>query len=824
MRRYTVYSLIICLALCSGLRAQALSGRVLDSLTGDPVPGAEVYDVQSHELRTADAQGFFYFESLDAGPHRLRVFSYQYQEEQILLDLQADTSIAVYLSAWGETLSEVLINEQRDQRRRLSRLRDVEGTAVYAGRKSEVIQLDQQVANLAANNARQIYAQVAGLNIYENNDAGLQLNIGGRGLDPNRTSNFNVRQNGYDISADVLGYPESYYTPTAEALSEIQVVRGAASLQYGTQFGGLLNFKFKEPAQEKGVAFTSRQTVGSFGLYTSFNRLSGRVGKWSYQAFFNYREGDGFRPNARFHARNYFLQTTYHISDHSSIRAEYTHMNYLAQQAGGLTDQQFYENPLFSNRERNWFRVQWRLYALKYRQRLSKTANFSLNVFGLGASRDALGFRGNPALLNQNPITAPDEKGASGDYRNPRDYIRNTFENWGAEARYLQRWQSWEAKQVFLLGAKYYQSYNTARQGPGNRDAGPDFQFYQERFPDYANQSDFVFPNLNAAFFTENVIYLGQRWSITPGLRFEHIETASRGSYQEVIFDNAGNPIFRDTLQDRQFLPRNFLLAGLGLSYRADEVWEWYGNISQNYRSVTFSDIRITNPAFKIDPDISDEEGFTTDLGLRGQPLPWLNMDLSTFALYYDNRIGLIFNERAQRVRKNIGTALIYGLESFVEVDLHDAFSDVQQSPWACSFFSNLAITRASYIASEESNVIGKEVEFIPRYNWKSGLQAGWKNLLASFQYTYVSEQFTDVENSPKAPEGALNEGLIGPIPAYAIADLSLAYRFKWFKLEAGINNLFDAQYFTRRATGYPGPGIIPSSPRSYYFTLGFDI
>ena len=28
---------------------------------------------------------------------------------------------------------------------------------------------------------------------------GLQLNIGGRGLDPNRTSNFNTRQNGYDI-------------------------------------------------------------------------------------------------------------------------------------------------------------------------------------------------------------------------------------------------------------------------------------------------------------------------------------------------------------------------------------------------------------------------------------------------------------------------------------------------------------------------------------------------------------------------------------------------------------------------------------------------
>ena len=88
-----------------------------------------------------------------------------------------------------------------------------------------------------------IISLIAGfIYIFETNDAGLQLNIGGRGLDPNRSAHFNTRQNGYDISADALGYPESYYTPQAEALKEIQVIRGAASLQYGPQFGGLVNF------------------------------------------------------------------------------------------------------------------------------------------------------------------------------------------------------------------------------------------------------------------------------------------------------------------------------------------------------------------------------------------------------------------------------------------------------------------------------------------------------------------------------------------------------------------------------------------------------
>ena len=42
----------------------------------------------------------------------------------------------------------------------------------------------------------------------------------------------------------------------------------------------------------------------------------------------------------------------------------------------------------------------------------------------------------------------------------------------------------------------------------------------------------------------------------------------------------------------------------------------------------------------------------------------------------------------------------------------------------------------------------------------------------------------------------------------------------KKIKLETGVNNILNEYYFTRRATGYPGPGIIPSEPRSYYLTI----
>ncbi|MDE0472813.1 MAG: carboxypeptidase-like regulatory domain-containing protein, partial [Ekhidna sp.] len=249
-----------------------LSGTIIEAESGSPIRGAEIYDRNSGQRAATNDDGFFRLINLQKGLHRIVIMSLEYETLEQALNLTENKEIMIPMKDFQQELSEVVVSRKRAEIFALSRLKPVEGTAIYAGKKSEVIQLDQIVSNTATNNARQIYSQVVGLNIYEGIDAGLQLNIGGRGLDPNRTSNFNTRQNGYDISADVLGYPESYYTPPAEALREIQIVRGAASLQYGTQFGGLINFKMNAPSG-KSIELTSRQSAGSFGLFDTFNSL-----------------------------------------------------------------------------------------------------------------------------------------------------------------------------------------------------------------------------------------------------------------------------------------------------------------------------------------------------------------------------------------------------------------------------------------------------------------------------------------------------------------------------------------------------------------------
>lgn len=797
-----------------------LSGLILDQETQQVISEAEIYLAKLDKQVQVNQAGEFVFEDLAPGKYELVVFSATYEIHTQQLELKdQDLTLNISLKHISYELSEVVIAQRREELFALKRLKEVEGTAIYAGKKTEVVLLDQLTANLSANNPRQIYSQVAGLNIYESNDAGLQLNIGGRGLDPNRSANFNTRQNGYDISADVLGYPESYYTPPAEALSEIQVIRGAASLQYGTQFGGLINFKFKQPVSDKKIAWVSRQSTGSNKLFTSFNSLSGKHGKLSYYTYFNYKRGEGFRPNSAFESYNFYADLHYQLSKKTLLDAEVSYLSYLAQQPGGLTDAQFYTDPLFSNRERNWFAVDWKLLSLRLIHKFSETAELSVNAFGLKASRKAVGFR-------TNRVSQTD------DSNEPRDLILGNFNNWGVESRFLKHYQIGGKKSIFLIGQKIYKSDNTAVQGPGTNRKDADFHIANDTFPNYPNQSDFRFPNFNAAFFGENIFYLSDKFSLTPGFRFEYIRTESQGTFKKINFDLAGNPIQNSTFEDNRVFDRKRLLLGIGASFKPQTAFEAYGNFSQNYRSVTFSDIRVVNPSFQIDPDISDEKGFTTDFGIRGRVKNFFSYDIGGFGLLYQDRLGEVLKAetrlnadgisvetgRVIRFRGNIGNAFLFGFESLLDWNIRKAFFPSKEN-YQFSIFLNTSLTKSTYFKSDIPGIEGKKVEFIPFVNFKSGLKFGYKNFQGTLQYSYLSDQFTDASNAPQNIQDN-QSGIQGVVPAYQIVDLSLSYTYKMLRLESGANNLLNTWYFTRRATGYPGPGIIPSAPRTWYVAL----
>lgn len=782
-----------------------ISGTVTTN-SGKAVSRANIALMNTRYATTCDTAGVFTLKNIGQGNYTLTVSAIGFKSITRDIHIQFNQTINLSMEETIDQLKDVTVKDQRQKTFGITRLKAVEGTTINAGKKSEVIVMDDVTANKATNNTRQIYAKVSGLNIWESDGAGIQLGIGGRGLNPNRVTNFNTRQNGYDISADALGYPESYYTPPAEMTDRIELLHGASSLQYGPQFGGLINFKLKE-APDKPFEVILNQTAGSYNFLNTSGSIGGTNNKLKYYTFFQHKQGDSWRPNGHFNVNTSYTTITYKVTDKLSMTAEYTYMDYLAHQSGGLTDNEFYTDPSQSIRARNWFKVNWNLGAYIFDYRINDNLHFNSRFFGLIASRDAVG---DLEYINRT------DNGAD------RNLYRDKYTNYGNESRLLYTYKINNQAQNLLVGFRYYHGHTDRRQGLGNNGStgnASDFE-YGTSATDADAFSQYNFPNYNMALFAENIFRITPRFSIIPGARFENIITKADGNYIATNSDMAGNVIYREDEHAVRNSERHFLIAGLGLSYYQNEGMQFYANVSQNYRAINFNDLNSSIKGLVVDPNLQDETGYSADIGMRGNTSDVFNYDISLFDIYYNNRIGNIqaadssFN--TYRYRTNIGHSSNLGLESFAELEVLHFFHS-KPTKTKLSVFANLALINAKYIHTPEHAYDNNRVEFAPDMIFKTGLTYRYKKLSATYQYAYTSMQFGDASNAKDASANAI----VGIIPAYTVMDLSLDYKLnKTFSILGSINNLADARYFTRRAESYPGPGIIPADPRSYFITL----
>ena len=816
--------LLIIISLCTikgFTQTGKISGVILDE-NKDPIPYTSVFLKNIDKVIYTNEYGFFSTQKLKYGDYLLEFQSIGYENLTKNINIISSMNYLDKLILKEKTynLEEFEIIDQNEFN--IRKLRAIEGVMITQGKKTEAINVENTDANKATNQSRQIYAKIPGLNIWESDGAGIQLGLGGRGLNPSRTSNFNTRQNGYDISADALGYPESYYTPPSEAVDEIQLIRGAASLQFGPQFGGLVNFKLKEGHPNKKIEAVIRNTIGSYGLNNTFLSIGGTSKNWSYYGYGNYKFGDDFRANSSFDVKSGYVKVNNKINNQSSLSIEFTKMYYLAQQPGGLTDKQFKLKPDTSVRERNWFEVDWNLFAIQYDLELNSNTKFNSRTFGLIASRKAVGNLDKPFYI---------------DFMQDRNIISGEFNNIGNESRLIHLYEFSNNPSAFLIGARIYKGFNNNIQANGNNLSTPDFNFTEDVInmndSSLSEATNYKFPSLNIALFGENIFNINNKLSVTPGFRYEYISTSSDGIFRRQELDNANNILFDTVLREKNNQSRDFTILGIGINYKLKEKIEVYSNFSQNYRSINFSDMQITNPNFQINPELKDERGYNFDLGIRGSKSNKLYFDASLYYLFYNNRIGTVwvtqnnisnFNNLPQttapyfQLRTNVSQSRTMGYEMMIETDWWKILIN-ENSNSKLSTFINFSFNDAKYIDSDEPAYNNKKVELVPPISIKSGLSIGNEKYSLSYQFSYTKEHFSDATNSESHPHG-----IVGLIPTYYIMDFSGKVSIKKMQMEFGINNITNINYFTRRATGYPGPGIIPSMPRNFYICIQIKI
>ena len=677
----------------------------------------------------------------------------------------------------------------------LGHLPETKNGIIYAGKKSEVILIDSLDANKAINNTRQILGRVPGLNIVETESSGFTANgIATRGLNPTQSIEMNTRQNGYNISSDVYGYNESYYLPPMEAVSRIELVRGAASLQFGSQFGGLVNYVIKEAPINKPFEFITSQTIGSYRLYNSFNAIGGNYKKWSYYAFLQYRGIDGYRPNSEQTQVSGFGKIQYNSSEKWNFGVEYSLLRNKIKMPGGLTDAQFNSDPSQSTRSRNWLKTPWNIITTFVNYTPSKNSTLSIKSSYLFSSR-SLVWRNEDGGPEANDGIDPDTNAYV-----PREVGIEKMNNITTEIRYSQNYTL--GNQPSTLAGGIRQSYAWfKRQGGGEGTTGSDFDLSITGNWGY----DLDFTTTNVAPFLENIFRISKNFTITPGFRLEYLRSTSKGQ-KEV----EGDIQISDEVRNR-----TFALAGLGLEYKTSKNTSVYANFSQAYRPIDYSQLEPFGVTSKIDPNLKDSDGYNSDLGYRGTIKNYLNFDFSGFYLAYNKRIGVTLESDPitgdlYSVRKNIANSVHKGIESYIEFNFLKYFN--ANSDYGLSLFNSFAYVDAQYTSGEYS---GKRVEAATKIINRAGLIFNTTKLSTTFQINYVGDAYGDASNIAIS-----TDPVAGYIPAYTVLDFSGSYKINNFTLKFGVNNLTDKHYFTRRTDEYPGPGIIPAVGRSLY--LGF--
>jgi len=109
-------------------------GTVTDMETGEPVAGVRIYDNEAGKSFQTDEEGKFSIKNLSPGTYNLFFYSLGYEIITRSFEVDGDDlNVSIKLEPLNREMTEVAVIGQRDQLFAMQRLRQVEGTSIFAG-------------------------------------------------------------------------------------------------------------------------------------------------------------------------------------------------------------------------------------------------------------------------------------------------------------------------------------------------------------------------------------------------------------------------------------------------------------------------------------------------------------------------------------------------------------------------------------------------------------------------------------------------------------------------------------------------------------------
>lgn len=629
----------------------------------------------------------------------------------------------------------------------------------FAGARTVVDRED--IADTGATSIGDVLRRIPGVQSSDNSGtagSAISLNVGVRGLTGRYSPRSTILLDGIPLAVAPYGQPQLSFAPISLAnIESVDVVRGGGAVRYGPQnVGGIINFTTRAIPAKAGLSGDATVRLNHYGeggntaQYSTFlgTQLDSGLG---LALLYSGMTGRGWREGSDERVNDLALKWRYELTPSSEVYGKVSYYDVRSDTPGGLTVAQYNANPFQNTRPSDYWSGERKGIDVGYVNTLSDNQEFEIRAYYNDSTRAS-------ALINAAATQIANQ---------PRDY-----EVLGIEPRYTHRLRLGATTHDVTVGYRYL------------RERGNDRAYSVVRATGVTGTTT-RFDNATDAHaaYVDDRIAIGA-WRITPGVRFEHIESERE--------DRAGGQSF-DT-------SNNKALPSLNLAYLLTPTVTLFANYSTSYGPVQNLQLNSQTATNPLKPELAK----TGELGAR-----WTqgatSAELTVFKMKFDNQI-LQVPGVTPATFQNLGATDHEGIESAIDY----AF-DKASALAGAAVYANFTYTRA---VQKSGSTAGKDVPFYSRITDTLGARydlGAWRFNLAT---THQSSQYSDAANTEAE---SANAG-VGRIPGFRLWNLQASWKVpnaKGTDVTLGINNLFDKRYYTRNVDGNAGRMV--GAPRLFF-------
>jgi len=621
----------------------------------------------------------------------------------------------------------------------------------------------------------EVLRRVPGLHVRPEEGMGMRLNVGLRGLDPTRSRQVLVLEDGMPVSINPYGEPDLYYSTPVDRIRAVEVVKGSGSILFGPQtIGGVINFVTLAPPDKP--EWTLDAQYGQRDYLKLLGNYGGAVGDARYVLQVVHRQGTGFR-NIGFDTTDFMGKVSIPTGDRSeatvklAVYDEFSRSTYV-----GLTRSMYELDPRSpSIAPTDGFYVRRYDATLTHEYRISQLTRLRTFVYGYITNRawrrQNFDREEQPDVAYQRIVGDRNTPGGAIYFRDTATTRDRRYEVLGIEPRLEHRFATGTVRHTLTVGTRLHVETAVRKQ-------------FLDEFPTSNAgdlQNDEYHRTYAYAAYVQDRLAFRDDLLVTPGLRMEY--AASMRQIRRSDTDGPPRDVsIRGDSDSLAFMP------GIGLVYGSPKL-HVFGGVNVGYSPPRVASAITANGK---DANLDAEQSTNYEVGVRlGKPT-WLRAELSAFVMNFRNQIvtgTLASGQQSELV--NGGATLHRGAEGALTVGLGQALG----LPLTLDVTARYTFSRATFHGGRFD---GNRLPYAPLHTASATLDVDHKSgFSGQIAWTMVTDQFAD-ENNTIAVDPT---GRIGIMPGYQLLDFNVRYRHERTGLGAliTVKNALDQVFVASR-------------------------